>query len=129
LGAEGVQVGSRFVCTPEASSHESFKNAIVAAGEGDTALALKKLTPVRLIKNKFYKEVEAAENAGAGNEELAALLGRGRAKLGMFEGDMTEGELEIGQVSSTIHDIIPAGQVVADMWREFREAAERPFWG
>lgn len=129
LGAEGVQVGSRFVCTPEASSHESFKNAIVAAGEGDTALALKKLTPVRLIKNKFYKEVEAAENAGAGNEELAALLGRGRAKLGMFEGDMTEGELEIGQVSSTINDIIPAGQVVADMWREFREAAERPFRG
>lgn len=129
LGAEGVQVGSRFVCTHEASSHQSFKDAIVAAGEGDTVLALKKLTPVRLIKNKFYKEVEAAENAGAGNEELSALLGRGRAKLGMFEGDMTEGELEIGQVSSTINDILPAVQVVADMWREFRDAAERPFWG
>lgn len=127
LGAEGVQMGSRFVCTPEATSHQAFKEAIVAANEGDTALALKKLTPVRLIKNKFYKEVEAAENAGANADTLGELLGRGRAKLGMFEGDMNEGELEIGQVSSTINDIIPAGEVVARVWAEFREAQANPF--
>ncbi len=127
LGAEGVQMGSRFVCTPEATSHQAFKNAILAANEGDTALALKKLTPVRLIKNKFYKEVEAAENAGADAAALGELLGRGRAKLGMFEGEMNEGELEIGQVSSTINDIIPAGEVVARVWEEFVAAQTNPF--
>jgi enoyl-[acyl-carrier protein] reductase II len=127
LGAEGVQMGSRFVCTPEASSHQAFKEAILAANEGDTVLALKKLTPVRLIKNKFYKEVEAAENSGADAATLGDLLGRGRAKLGMFEGDMNEGELEIGQVSSTINDIIPAGEVVARVWKEFVDAQANPF--
>ncbi len=127
LGAEGVQMGSRFVCTPEATSHQAFKNAILAANEGDTALALKKLTPVRLIKNKFYKEVDAAENAGADAAALGELLGRGRAKLGMFEGEMNEGELEIGQVSSTINDIIPAGEVVARVWEEFVAAQTNPF--
>jgi enoyl-[acyl-carrier protein] reductase II len=120
-------MGSRFVCTPEASSHQAFKEAILAANEGDTVLALKKLTPVRLIKNKFYKEVEAAENSGADAATLGDLLGRGRAKLGMFEGDMNEGELEIGQVSSTINDIIPAGEVVARVWKEFVDAQANPF--
>jgi len=127
LGAEGVQVGSRFVCTPEASSHLAFKEAIVAAGEGDTALALKKLTPVRLIKNEFYKQVSEAENAGAAAPELEALLGRARAKKGMFEGDMIEGELEIGQVSSLIKSVIPAADVVKEMWTEFTAASQQPF--
>lgn len=127
LGAEGVQVGSRFVCTHEASSHMAFKQSVVDAKEGDTSLSLKKLTPVRLIKNKFYNEVAAAEAAGASLAELEALLGRGRAKKGMFEGDMEEGELEIGQVSSLINDIIPASEVVSNLWNEFRQAYSSPF--
>ena len=127
LGAEGVQVGSRFVCTPEASSHENFKEAIINAGEGDTIVALKKLTPVRLIKNKFYSEVQAAEDAGSSKEELETLLGRARAKKGMFEGIMDEGELEIGQVSSTIKEIKPAADVVAELWSEFKATAAAPF--
>jgi enoyl-[acyl-carrier protein] reductase II len=127
LGAEGVQMGSRFVCTPEASSHDAFKQAIVKAHEGDTVLSLKKLTPVRLIKNEFYTKVAAAENSCATTEELNALLGRGRAKLGMFEGNMTEGELEIGQISSIINDITPAAEVVAQVWQEFEAACTTPF--
>ena len=127
MGAEGVQVGSRFVCTTEASSHKAFKEAIVAAGEGDTVLSLKQLTPVRLIKNEFYKKVAAAEAGCAGVEELQQLLGRGRAKNGMFEGDLMEGELEIGQVSSIIKDIIPAADVVSNIWSEFKAAAAAPF--
>jgi len=127
LGAEGVQMGSRFVCTPEASSHDAFKQAIVKANEGDTVLSLKKLTPVRLIKNEFYTKVAAAENSCATTEELNALLGRGRAKLGMFEGNMTEGELEIGQISSIINDITPAADVVAQVWQEFEAACTSPF--
>jgi enoyl-[acyl-carrier protein] reductase II len=127
LGAEGVQVGSRFVCTPEASSHENFKEAIINAGEGDTIVALKKLTPVRLIKNKFYNEVQAAEDAGSSKEELETLLGRARAKKGMFEGVMDEGELEIGQVSSIIKEIRPAADVVAELWNEFKATAAAPF--
>ena len=127
LGAEGVQVGSRCVCTPEASSHENFKEAIINAGEGDTIVALKKLTPVRLIKNKFYSEVQAAEDAGSSKEELETLLGRARAKKGMFEGIMDEGELEIGQVSSTIKEIKPAADVVAELWSEFKATAAAPF--
>lgn len=127
LGAEGVQVGSRFVCTPEASSHENFKAAIINAGEGDTIVALKKLTPVRLIKNKFYSEVQAAEDAGSSKEELETLLGRARAKKGMFEGVMDEGELEIGQVSSIIKEIRPAADVVAELWNEFKATAAAPF--
>ena len=127
LGAEGVQVGSRFVCTPEASSHENFKEAIINANEGDTIVALKKLTPVRLIKNKFYNEVQAAEDAGSSKEELEALLGRARAKKGMFEGIMDEGELEIGQVSSIIKEIKPAADVVAELWSEFKATAAAPF--
>lgn len=127
LGAEGVQVGSRFVCTPEASSHLAFKEAIVAANEGDTILSLKKLTPVRLIKNEFTKQVQAAEDRGASVEEMEQLLGRARAKHGMFEGDTTEGELEIGQISALIKDIKPAAEVVAGLWNEFCKTAEDPF--
>lgn len=127
LGAEGAQVGSRFVCTPEASSHQNFKNAVVNAQEGDTVLTLKKLTPVRLIKNDFYVKVAEAENACATIEELNALLGRARAKKGMFEGDLTEGELEIGQISALIHDIKPAAQIVEDIWKDFVATAAQPF--
>jgi enoyl-[acyl-carrier protein] reductase II len=128
LGAEGVQIGSRFVCTPEASSHQNFKERIVAAGEGDTMLSLKRLTPVRLLKNEFSAAVQQAEAAGAGDEALKALLGRGRAKKGMFEGDMIEGELEIGQVSGFIDKIVPAADVVAEIWREFCDARMQPFY-
>lgn len=127
LGAEGVQMGSRFVATPEASSHLAFKEAILAAGEGDTSLTLKKLTPVRLIKNQFYKQVQEAEDRGADVAELEDLLGRARAKRGMFEGDMHEGELEIGQVSATIREIKPAAAVVEEVWNEFRSVAAQPF--
>lgn len=120
LGAEGVQIGSRFICTPEASSHEAFKKAIVSAGEGDTELVLKRLTPVRLLKNPFYEAVKNAENHCVPTEQLSDLLGRGRAKKGMFEGDMTEGELEIGQISAIIDTIKPAGDVLEEIWAEFR---------
>ena len=127
LGAEAVQAGSRFVCTPEASSHMAFKEAVVATGEGDTVLTLKELTPVRLIKNDFYKKVIAAEEAGADKTALELLLGRGRAKKGMFEGDLQEGELEIGQVSSMIKDIKPAAEIVQEMWADFKKTAQNPF--
>lgn len=116
LGASGVQVGSRFVATPEASSHLAFKEAIMQAGEGDTHLSLKQLTPVRLLKNKFFHEIYEAETRGATKEELMQLLGRARAKKGMFEGDLEEGELEIGQVSALIKEMKPAGEVVAELW-------------
>lgn len=119
LGADGVQVGSRFVCTPEASSHIDFKNAIIHSKEGDTLLAMKKLVPVRLLKNHFAEQVHAADNRGASEEELKQLLGRARAKKGMFEGDLTEGELEIGQVSALIREIKPAAEVVKEIWEEY----------
>lgn len=127
LGASGVQVGSRFIATPEASSHDHFKQAILAAKEGDTLLSMKKLTPVRLLKNEFFNSVKAAEESGADNESLKTLLGRGRAKKGMFEGDMTEGELEVGQVSAIIDKIMPAGEVVAEIWNEFL-ATKQELW-
>jgi enoyl-[acyl-carrier protein] reductase II len=125
LGASGVQVGSRFVATPEASSHDNFKQAVVQAKEGDTVLSLKKVTPVRMIRNQFYESVKTAEDRGATIEELKALLGRGRAKKGMFEGQLEEGELEIGQVSALIHDIKPAAIVLKEIWEEFRETCGR----
>jgi enoyl-[acyl-carrier protein] reductase II len=124
LGAEGVQVGSRFVCTPEASSHQAFKEAVVAAPEGATLLSLKKLAPVRLLRNDFFRQVQEAEGRGASQEELQQLLGRGRAKKGMFEGNMEEGELEIGQVSSMIKDIRPAGEIVQQLVAEFLAARQ-----
>jgi enoyl-[acyl-carrier protein] reductase II len=128
LGAEGVQVGSRFVCSPEASSHQNFKDAIVQANEGDTMLSLKRLTPVRLIRNKFFQAVQEAENNCASNEDLVQLLGRARAKLGMFEGNLDDGELEIGQVSGLINDIKPAALILQEMWDEFSAAAGQPFY-
>lgn len=127
LGASGVQVGSRFIATPEASSHDHFKQAILNAKEGDTLLSMKKLTPVRLLKNEFFHNVKAAEESGADNESLKTLLGRGRAKKGMFEGDMTEGELEVGQVSAIIDKIMPAADVVAEIWDEF-QATKKELW-
>lgn len=120
LGACGVQVGSRFIATPEASSHPDFKNAILQSAEGDTALVMKKLTPVRLLKNAFYEQVIEAEAAGADKMQLQNLLGKGRAKKGMFEGAMEEGELEIGQVSALIHELKPAAAVVEEIWQEFQ---------
>lgn len=125
LGASGVQVGSRFVATPEASSHDNFKQAVIQAKEGDTVLSLKKVTPVRMIRNRFYESVKAAEDRGATVEELKALLGRGRAKKGMFEGQLEDGELEIGQVSALIHDIKPAEMVLREIWEEFADTCRR----
>jgi enoyl-[acyl-carrier protein] reductase II len=126
MGAEGVQLGSRFVASEEASSHSEFKNAVINSQEGDTVLTMKQLTPVRLIKNKFYQQVQEAEVKGATLEELKTLLGRARAKKGMFEGDMDEGELEIGQVSSLLKNILPAATIVKNLWSEFSEALENP---
>lgn len=122
LGADGVQVGSRFVASPEASSHELFKKWIVDAKEGDTQLTLKELAPVRLLKNKFFQDIQEAYANGASKEDLQALLGRARAKRGMFEGDMEEGELEIGQVSGLIHSITPAAKIVEELIAEFSRA-------
>ena len=126
LGAEGVQMGSRFVASVEASSHENFKNAVIGLEEGGTQLSLKQLTPVRLIKNSFYKKVQEAEDSGATKEELAAILGRARAKKGMFEGDMEEGELEIGQVAAILDDILPAEDIVNNVWQEFIDGLANP---
>lgn len=122
LGADGVQVGSRFVASPEASSHELFKQRVVDAQEGDTQLTLKELAPVRLLKNKFFRDVQDAYAKGASKEDLKILLGRARAKRGMFEGDMEEGELEIGQVSGLIHNITPAAEIVKELMSEFNQA-------
>ncbi|MFT3979825.1 MAG: nitronate monooxygenase [Ferruginibacter sp.] len=119
LGAAGIQVGSRFVASPEASSHINFKNAVLAAGEGDTILSLKELTPVRLLKNEFYNKIQAAYEANASREDLEKLLGRGRAKAGMFEGNLEEGELEIGQVSAIIKEMKPAAAIVNEIWEEY----------
>lgn len=122
LGADGVQIGSRFVATPESSAHQSFKQVVIDAQEGDTMLTLKELTPVRLIKNDFYKKVEAAYETCATPEQLNELLGRGRAKKGMFEGDLVEGELEIGQISGLVSEIKPAAEVVNEIINEFKLA-------
>ena len=121
LGASAVQIGSRFICTPEASSHQHFKEAIMQAKEGDTMLSMKKTVPVRLLKNIFFEEIKAAENRGANEEELKEILGRGRAKKGMFEGDLNNGELEVGQVASMIKEIKPAGEIVKEIWADFEQ--------
>ncbi|MDH7447020.1 NAD(P)H-dependent flavin oxidoreductase [Aquimarina sp. 2201CG14-23] len=119
LGADGVQIGSRFVASEEASSHEDFKNMVVEAKEGDTHLTLKELAPVRMLKNKFYQDVAELYAKGASTEELKTLLGRARAKRGMFEGDLIEGELEIGQVSGLIHEIKPVAKIMQDLTSGF----------
>jgi len=122
LGADAVQVGSRFVASEESSAHEAFKQVVVDAKEGDTQLTLKELAPVRLIKNKFFNEVQDLYKKGTTAEELKTLLGRARAKRGMFEGDLEDGELEIGQIAGLIHDIKPAAKIVEDMISEFQLA-------
>ncbi len=125
LGAEAVQMGTRFVASVESSGHESFKSKVVKSEEGETMLMLKQLTPVRLMRNKFFNEVAEAEAKGSSIEELKLILGRARAKKGMFEGDMEEGELEIGQVCAAIDQIKPAGEIVKEVWEEFLEAKRR----
>lgn len=124
LGADGVQIGSRFIATPESSAHINFKNKVLAAQEGDTLLTLKELTPVRLLKNPFFDAVMNAYEKGSTPEELSELLGRGRAKKGMFEGDIESGELEVGQISSLITTIKPAADVVAEIMTEFNQALQ-----
>lgn len=122
LGADGVQVGSRFVASLESSAHQAFKQVVIDAKEGDTELTLKELAPVRLIKNKFYQDVKELYKTAPTTDQLKELLGRARAKRGMFEGDLIEGELEIGQIAGLIHDIKPAAQIVEEMMLEFKEA-------
>ncbi len=122
LGADAVQIGSRFVATPESSAHQNFKNTVVDAKEGDTMLTLKELTPVRLLKNAFFNQVADAYANKKSVEDLKKLLGSGRAKKGMFEGDLTEGELEIGQIAGLIHEVKPAQEVVAEIISEYKTA-------
>ncbi len=122
LGAEGVQIGSRFVATPESSAHPAFKQMILEASDGDTMLALKQIGSVRLLKNKFFREVNQLEGIGASPEELANLLGKGRARKGMMEGDIDEGELEIGQVAGLIKALKPAGEIVEEIMKDYNEA-------
>lgn len=122
LGADAVQIGSRFVTSFESSAHENFKNKVIESKEGDTLLTLKELTPVRLLKNPFFDQVQEAYQKNATSEELNLLLGRGRAKKGMFEGDLTEGELEIGQIAGLIDEIKSAGEIVKEIITEFEQA-------
>ncbi len=124
LGAEGVQIGTRFALTLESSAADAFKQKCIALKEGDTVLSLKKLSPTRLIKNEFYEKVQGAEDKGASVDELREILGRGRSKKGIFEGDLVEGELEIGQISSYIEDLPSAGDVVADIIKEYNRKVE-----
>lgn len=127
MGAEAVQVGSRFVASQESSAHAAFKRRVIETQEGDTLLTLKEITPVRLIKNEFYQKVAEAYQRGANKDELAQLLGRGRAKKGMFEGDLIEGELEIGQAAAHLDDILPAAEIIDRMMRECQAGAQRLF--
>ena len=120
LGADGVQIGSRFITSPESSAHQNFKDYILNAKEGDTQLMLKEITPVRLLKNEFYNQIVSAYDKGATKEELKALLGKGRAKKGMFLGNLEDGELEVGQISATMDTIKPAGEIVQEIIEEFQ---------
>ncbi|GDX52615.1 2-nitropropane dioxygenase [Bacteroidota bacterium] len=122
LGADGVQIGTRFAASVESSAHDSFKKIITETPEGGTMLSMKKVVPVRLIKNKFFNQINEAELKGASVDELKNILGRARAKRGMFEGDLEEGELEIGQVASQVHEIKPAAEIVKNIWEEFLAA-------
>ena len=119
LGADGVQIGSRFIASPESSAHQNFKDFILNSKEGETQLILKEITPVRLLKNEFYNQIISAYDRGASKEELVALLGRGRAKKGMFLGDLKDGELEVGQISATMDTIKPASDIVKEIIEEF----------
>ncbi|MEA4948661.1 MAG: nitronate monooxygenase [Petrimonas sp.] len=125
LGAEGVQVGTRFALTEESSASEAFKQKCISLNEGDTMLSLKKVSPTRMVKNDFYRQVQELEDKGASADELRSLLGRGRSRRGIFEGDLVEGELEIGQIASLIDSIVPAEQVVREMVKEYFEAVEK----
>ena len=125
LGAEAVQMGTRFVASIESSGHDAFKAKVISSSEGDTMLMMKQLTPVRMMKNKFFEEIAAAEMKGASVDELKSILGRARAKKGMFEGDLEQGELEIGQVASTVNEIKPAGEIVKEVWNEFLESRKK----
>ena len=125
LGAEGVQIGSRFVTSEESSAHINFKKAILKAKDGDTHLSIKKLTPARLLKNKFWEQINRAEMSGASEEELKIILGRARAKKGMFEGDLEDGELEIGQISGYINEIKPAADIVVEIIAEYTSAQQK----
>lgn len=122
LGADGVQIGSRFAISEESSAHPDFKTMVTKMGEGDTKLALKKLAPVRLVKNYFFEQVNKAEQEGSSSDQLKELLGKGRAKLGMFEGNLDDGELEIGQVSTIINEILPVKVIMENLVNEFHEA-------
>ncbi|MBF4505836.1 nitronate monooxygenase [Flavobacterium sp. JLP] len=124
LGADGVQVGSRFAASLESSAHNNFKETIVTIKEGGTQLTLKELAPVRLVKNKFYQDVQELYEKGPSKEDLIQLLGRARAKKGMFEGDLEEGELEIGQIAGLIHEILPVKQIIQEMMTEFEAACQ-----
>ena len=126
LGAEGVQMGSRFVASEEASSHMAFKQKVVESKEGDTMLTMKQLIPVRMMKNRFFQEVQEAERRGVTDEVMRNLLGKGRSRKGMFEGDLDEGELEIGQVSALLKTILPAEIIVQEVWKAFDEALTSP---
>jgi enoyl-[acyl-carrier protein] reductase II len=121
LGADGVQIGSRFAASEESSAHDNFKQKIISIAEGDTVLTLKQITPVRLVKNRFFENIQEAEKRGASVEELQVILGQRRAKRGIFEGDLDEGELEIGQVSASIKRIQPAAEIVSEIWRQYQE--------
>lgn len=125
LGAQGFQVGTRFAASEESSAHQNFKKRVVELSEGETMLTLKQLTPVRMVKNNFFRRVQAAENMGAHRDELLTLLGRGRAKRGIFEGDLDEGELEIGQISSMINQIQPASEILVEMWNEYQDVRKQ----
>lgn len=124
LGGDGVQIGSRFVVSNESSAHVNFKNRVISTNEGDTLLTMKQLVPVRLLKNKFFDQIQSAELRGATAEELKEILGRARAKRGMFEGDLEEGELEIGQVSAMLNKILPAAEIVKEIMDEYQEAKD-----
>lgn len=125
LGADGVQIGTRFALTEESSAHFSFKDRCLRLNEGDTQLTLKQLSPTRMVKNDFYKQIEEAEARGASKEELRELLGKGRAKKGIFEGDLFEGELEIGQIASSVHKLQSVDEVIKELVQDFNRALER----
>jgi enoyl-[acyl-carrier protein] reductase II len=125
LGADGVQIGSRFAISEESSAHPDFKKMVIGLAEGDTKLALKKIGPVRLIKNEFFQTINKMEQDGASADDLRVMLGRGRAKKGMFEGDLEKGELEIGQVASIINEILPVETIMKNLVSEYQEAKKR----